>query len=63
MFEKIGYRVTRQVGSHIRMHHSFDKNKEPLSIPNHKFLGKRLLRRLIRDADLSVEDFIELMRK
>lgn len=32
-----------------------------LSIPNHKELGKGLLRGLIRDAGLTVEEFINLL--
>lgn len=29
-FMKIGYQVVRQRGSHIRLHHSFDKRKRHL---------------------------------
>ena len=32
-----------------------------LSIPNHKELGKGLLRGLVRDAGLTVEQFTELL--
>jgi len=39
-FEKLGYQVVRQRGSHIRMHHEFDKSKKPITIPRHKILGK-----------------------
>ncbi len=60
-FEKLGYQVVRQHGSHIRMYHKFDKNKKPLTIPHHKTLGKGLLRKLIRDADISIERLIELL--
>ena len=41
------------------------RSKEPphrhLSIPNHKELGRGLLRGLIRDAGLAVEEFTELL--
>ncbi len=60
-FEKLGYQMVRQHGSHIRMHHKFDKNKKPLTIPRHKTLGKGLLRKLIRDADINIEDLINLL--
>lgn len=59
-FIKIGYKITRQKGSHIRLHHE-DRHKEPLTIPNHKVLDKGLLRRLLRDSRLSVSDFLELL--
>ena len=60
-FEKLGYEVTRQKGSHIRLHHKFDKDKKPLTIPKHKELGKGLLRKLTRDAKISIEELIELL--
>ena len=59
-FEKLGYQVVRQHGSHIRLRHKFDKNKKPLTIPRHKTLGKGLLRKLIRDADISIEILINI---
>lgn len=60
-FEKLGYEVKRQKGSHVRMLHKFDKNKKPLTILLHKVLGKGLLRKLIRDAEISVDDLIKLL--
>ncbi|MDY6865974.1 MAG: type II toxin-antitoxin system HicA family toxin [Halobacteriota archaeon] len=60
-FEKLGYVVVRQKGSHVRMRHKSDKKKKPLTIPKHKVLGKGLLRKLIRDAEISVEEFCELL--
>ncbi len=62
IFEKIGYQVIRQKGSHIRMIHAFDKTKNPLTIPNHKVVGKGLLRRLLRDAEISVEKLIASLK-
>ncbi|MCK4476450.1 MAG: type II toxin-antitoxin system HicA family toxin [Methanophagales archaeon] len=60
-FEKLGYEVVRQKGSHIRMRHKSDESKKPLTIPKHKVLGKGLLRKLLRDAEISVEEFFELL--
>ena len=59
-FTKVGYQVVRKRGSHFRLHHS---DKRPLSIPGHKILGKGLLRKLLRDSELSVEDFVKLLKK
>ena len=56
---KIGYKVVRQRGSHVRLSHL---NKRPLSIPNHRVLGRGLLRKLLRDAELSLEDFLKLLK-
>jgi predicted RNA binding protein YcfA (HicA-like mRNA interferase family) len=61
-FEKIGYRVARQRGSHIRLYYSRDDCvRKPLTVPNHKELGRGLLRKLIRDANISVENFLKLL--
>ena len=60
-FEKLDYKIVRQKGSHIRMHHNTDHNKRPLTVPNHKIIGKGLLRKLLRDADLTVGNFIKLL--
>ncbi len=61
-FEKIDYQVIRQRGSHIRMRNSSDQTKPPLTIPNHKILGKGLLRKLLRDTDLTIEAFLKLVK-
>ncbi len=60
-FEKIGYVIVRQKGSHIRMWHESDRSKKPLTIPKHEVLGKGLLRKLVRDAEITVEEFSELL--
>ena len=60
-FEGLGYEVVRQRGSHIRLHHKFDKSKRPLTIPRHKVLGKGLLRKLIRDAEITPEDLSRIL--
>jgi len=61
-FEMLGYVVVRQKGGHIRMRHESDKSRKPLTIPKHKVLGKGLLRKLLRDAEISVEEFNKLLR-
>lgn len=58
IFAKIGYRIIRQRGSHVRLYHN---DKRPITIPNHKILAKGLLRKLLRDAELSISDFIKFL--
>jgi len=60
-FEKIGYQVIRQRGSHVRMRHKSNTTKQPLTIPLHKTLGKGLMRKLLRDAELTIEEFSKLL--
>lgn len=59
-FEKIGYRVVRQRGSHVRLHHLDASHRPPLTIPLQKELKIGLLQQLIKDAGLSVNDFFVL---
>ncbi|MBA7656916.1 hypothetical protein ES703_64844 [subsurface metagenome] len=62
-FEKIGYKVVRIKGSHKRLRDEIDRNHKPLTIPNHKVLKPGLLKKLIRDSNLTIEKFIELLKK
>ena len=62
IFEKFGYSMVRQRGSHIRMKHLEDHSRKPLTIPDHPVLGKGLLRKIIRDAEISTEEIMELLR-
>jgi predicted RNA binding protein YcfA (HicA-like mRNA interferase family) len=59
-FERFGYTFVRQVGSHMRLIHHSDSSREPLSIPDHRELRKGILRRLLRDAKITVEEFENL---
>ncbi|MEK7665655.1 MAG: type II toxin-antitoxin system HicA family toxin [Patescibacteria group bacterium] len=59
-FSKIGYRAIRQRGSHIRLVHT-DSKRIPLMIPDHAELSVGLLRRILRDADLSLDEFQQLL--
>lgn len=61
-FEKIGYQIIRQRGNHIRMRNPNAQTKPPLTIPNHKTLGKGLSRKLLRDSELTTEEFLELLK-
>ncbi len=60
-FGKLGYVTIRQTGSHIRMKHQSDRSKKPLTVPNHKVVGKGLLRKLLRDAEITIEEFCNLI--
>ncbi|MFH7243505.1 MAG: type II toxin-antitoxin system HicA family toxin [Spirulina sp.] len=59
--EKIGFLVVRQKGSHVRMKH---EDGRVVTIPVHagKDVGKGLLLKILRDADLSKEDLIDLLK-
>ena len=57
-FERAGWTVARQRGSHVMMVKV--GYEYTLSIPQHNELGPGLLRKLIRQADLTVEAFNSL---
>jgi len=56
IFEKFGWEVSRQKGSHIILTKS--GHIATLSIPNHPEVARGTLRSLIQKAWLTVEDFI-----
>ena len=59
IFEKVGYSIVRQKGSHIRMHH---KTKDSITIPNHKTIGRGLLKKVLRDSQISLDELTQLMK-
>ena len=57
-FQKLGYAVDHQTGSHIILRHP---QMRRLTIPNHRELAKGTLRALIREAGLTKEEFVQLL--
>ncbi len=57
-FELAGWTVARQRGSHVMM--VKPGYEYTLSVPQHNELGPGLLRKLMRQADLTVEAFNSL---
>jgi predicted RNA binding protein YcfA (HicA-like mRNA interferase family) len=57
-FQKLGYQVDHQTGSHIILRHP---QMRRLTVPNHRELAKGTLRALIREAGLTKEEFFSLL--
>jgi predicted RNA binding protein YcfA (HicA-like mRNA interferase family) len=55
---KLGYTINDQQGSHIHLRHPVLR---PLTIPNHPEVARGTLRIIIRDAEITVERFLELL--
>ena len=58
ILQKLGYRFVRQRGSHIRLECS---ERKSVTVPNYKTIDRSLLRKILRDAELSSEEFMNLM--
>jgi len=57
---RFGYVVVRQRGSHIRLAHP-ERKEWPVTVPNYKTVDRSLLRLIIQEANLSVEEFLSLI--
>ena len=55
---KLGYEEIRKRGSHIRLS---CPNRKSITVPDYKIVGRGLLRKILRDAELSPEEFIKLL--
>ena len=63
IFQEIGYIVVKQKSSHIRLRDKSNPLHKPLTVPDHKEIKPGLLKKLLRDANLTTEDFTELLKK
>ena len=54
---KVGYQEVRQRSSHIRL---ACPGRISITVPDYKVVGRGLLRKILRDAELSVEEFLKL---
>ncbi|MGH7792896.1 MAG: type II toxin-antitoxin system HicA family toxin [Thermodesulfobacteriota bacterium] len=60
-FEKLGWEVARQRGSHIIL--TKEGHIATLSVPNHPEVARGTLRSLIARAGITVEEFLEALEK
>lgn len=57
-FERLGYVVVRQAGSHVRMK---CEGRQPLTVPRKKEMKRGTLRSLIRDGGFTVDEFSSVL--
>jgi len=62
VLERTGFVVIRQRGSHVRLKHA---DGRVVTVPVHagKDIARGLLRKVLRDADLSPEELMQLLEK
>lgn len=56
-FEQAGFRVVRTRGDHVYM----DNGVRTISVPNHRNVKVGTLRSIIRQAGMTVDEFLELV--
>jgi predicted RNA binding protein YcfA (HicA-like mRNA interferase family) len=59
--ERVGFVFRRQTGSHMMLRR--DQPYARAVVPDHKQLRSGTLRRIIADAGLTVEQFVQLLRR
>jgi predicted RNA binding protein YcfA (HicA-like mRNA interferase family) len=57
---KLGYVQVRQRGSHVRLN---CPGRSPLTVPLHPTLDRGTLRSIIRAAQLTVDEFLDLLKR
>ncbi len=57
---RVGYRQTRQRGSHVRL---VCEGRSPVTVPLHDELDRGTLRSILRAAKLTVEECLALLAK
>ena len=58
--KQAGYCVVRQKGSHVRLRHSNNFNCKPITVPLRETIKPGLLHQILKDAGLTVDEFIGL---
>jgi predicted RNA binding protein YcfA (HicA-like mRNA interferase family) len=55
---RLGYYIRDQKGSHVHLRHP---DKRPLTIPMHDELDRGTLKGILKDADISIEEFLGMI--
>lgn len=58
VLRRIGYQVARQRGSHIRL---ACPGRKSITVPDYRTIDRLLLLKILRDAELSREEFLKLI--
>jgi predicted RNA binding protein YcfA (HicA-like mRNA interferase family) len=60
--QRAGWIIVRQRGSHIRLQRRIGDELLKITVPAHRPIKRSTLSHLLRDARLSVEEFLDLLR-
>jgi predicted RNA binding protein YcfA (HicA-like mRNA interferase family) len=56
---KIGYTFDHQTGSHVML---INENHKRITVPLHDEIGRGLLKAILKQADLSLDEFLKLCK-
>ena len=60
---KLGFSIVRQRGSHVRLRHMLDATKN-VSVPMHNNdVPPRILRSILKQAKITLSDFLKIVHK
>lgn len=57
--ERLGFRILRQRGSHIRLEKSLRDRTLKITVPAHKPVKRSTLSKILKQAEVSLEDFLD----
>jgi len=60
-FIRNGFQVIRQKGSHIRLEKTSPDGLIKITVPAHRPIKRSTLQLIIKDAGLSIDEFLELL--
>ncbi|MFQ6074679.1 MAG: type II toxin-antitoxin system HicA family toxin [Candidatus Bathyarchaeia archaeon] len=58
---RAGFKVTGQRGSHVKLEKVVNGEVTRITVPLHRTLKKGTLRRIVRDAGLTIKEFNQLL--
>ena len=58
---KVGFTIVRQKGSHVQMEKQTKYGVVKVTVPLHSSLKKGVLRIILKQSELSTEEFLELL--
>ncbi len=62
VLSKIGFQIIRQRGSHVILVRYLNRKKKAVVVPMHKEIDKGTLLEIIRQAGLTKEEFLGLLK-
>jgi predicted RNA binding protein YcfA (HicA-like mRNA interferase family) len=60
-FERAGWTVNRQKGSHIRLKKFSVGKVQKLTVPAHRPIKRSTLAKIIKQADMTLDDFLKFL--